>query len=134
MKRLIVPLLWFSVLAFIAIAVYFIGWPTDAAASIGVEMTDATARTDIRATYGGMCLGAGLFWLWCLGYFGQGTVQLAAGTWSMLFLYGGLGVIRGLSIVQGERPNGWMWSFLVIELVVTGICIAAARDLKKPDA
>ena len=88
-------------------------------------MTDDTARTDLRATYGGMCLGVALLY----GWLARTPDHLVAGAMSLLLIYGGLGLVRGLSIVQGQRPNVWMWSFLVIELVVAGIAALALGQL-----
>ena len=61
MERLVLPLLWSSALVFAVIGVFFLALPERAAGSIGVILSDATARTDVRATYGGMMLGTGAF-------------------------------------------------------------------------
>jgi hypothetical protein len=123
--RTIPPLLWASAAAFLAIGVFFIGWPVRAANSISLVMSDDVGHIDLRATYGGMCLGVGLFY----GWLAREPDSLRTGAMSLFFIYGGLGLIRGLSIAQGYEPNGWMWSFLVIEFAVAAAALIAFQQL-----
>jgi hypothetical protein len=114
MERLVLPLLWSSALVFAVIGVFFLALPERAAGSIGVILSDATARTDVRATYGGMMLGTALFFVWAA----LAPDRHTAGLWLMLLMYGGLALGRVVAIAGGERPGQMMWIFLVIELVV----------------
>ncbi|MDP6933322.1 MAG: DUF4345 domain-containing protein [Myxococcota bacterium] len=115
MQQQLVVLLWFSALAFGAIGVFFLAVPERAAASIGVELTNATARTDVPATYGGMVLGVACFFAWAA----LAKGMLRPGAWSMALVYGGLALGRVIQIARGERPEPMIWWFLAIELVVT---------------
>jgi len=124
MDRIPWLLLWFSTIVFALIGVYFLALPERAAASIGVTMNDATARTDVRATYGGMVLGVALFFGWAA----LSPARVEAGLWSMLLVYGGLALGRVIAIAGGERPGTMMWGFLAIELAVA---IASAALLHR---
>jgi len=122
MPKLTLTLLWSSALVFAAIGVFFLVTPDAAAASIGIELTNPTARTDITATYGGLMVGIGLFFGWTA----QHPERYRAGLWFTLVAYAGLGLGRTWAIVGGERPGVMMWSFLGIELtvaVLAGLCL-----------
>jgi hypothetical protein len=108
-------LLWFSAVVFGAIGVYFLAAPDQAAAAIGLSLDNDTARTDVRATYGGMVLGVAVFFGWAA----LEESRYEAGLWSMGLVYGGLALGRVLAIAQGQRPNPMIWAYLAIELVVT---------------
>jgi len=116
-------LLWFSTIAFALIGAYFLAAPERAAASIGVTLTDATARTDVRATYGGMVLGVGLFFGWAA----LAPERLDAGLWSMLLVYGGLALGRIVALATGERLGAMMWTFLAIEVAVAIASVVLLR-------
>lgn len=114
MQNLPAVLLWFSAIVFALIGIFFLALPERAASSIGLEMTNATARTDVRATYGGMVLGLALLFGWAA--LAPGRIE--AGLWSLLLVYGGLALGRVVAIGSGERPGSMMWSFLAIEVAV----------------
>lgn len=119
MDTLTLTLLWFSAVTYALIGLYFLAVPEKAAASIGVKLTNATARTDVRATYGGMILGVAFFFAWAA----LSPERFEAGLWSMIFVYGGLALGRSLSIALGDRPSTMMYLFLVIELAVAALSV-----------
>jgi len=116
-------LLWFSAVVFGAIGLYFLAAPEQAAASIGLTLDNATARTDVRATYGGMVLGVAVFFGWAA--LAEGRYE--AGLWSMALVYGGLALGRVMAIAQGERPEAMIWTFLVIEVAVAVASVLLLR-------
>jgi len=123
MDRIPIVLLWLSAGTFAWIGLYFLILPQQAAAAIDLAMPTATARTDVRATYGGMVLGIAVFFAWAA--WKPGMVE--AGLWSMLLVYGGLALGRLVAIGSGERPESLMWIFLGIEVAVA---VASAFLLK----
>ena len=125
MERWILLLLWFSAIVFALIGVYFLAAPERAAASLGIALNDATARTDVRATYGGMVLGTALFFGWCA----LATARYQAGLVCLVLIYGGLALGRGLAIAVGQRPATMMWVFLLIEVVVALASVGLLRSL-----
>jgi hypothetical protein len=52
-------------LSFIGFGAAFIAYPGDMSAIVSLVLIDATARTDVRATYGGLEFGIGVFFLAC---------------------------------------------------------------------
>jgi|ETNmetMinimDraft_26_1059896.scaffolds.fasta_scaffold46227_2 hypothetical protein len=123
MAKLPVVLLWISAVVFALIGLYFLAAPERAAASIGIAMKNATAQTDVRATYGGMVLGIAAFFSWAA----LSPARLEAGVWSMVLIYGGLALGRIVAIADGQRPGAMMWTFLAIEL---GFAITSAMLLR----
>jgi len=56
----------FSTLAFIGIGISFIAFPESLLEVVGIHAPAGSPLTDIRAIYGGIDLGVGLFLLYCL--------------------------------------------------------------------
>ena len=115
----IVGLHWFSVVSFGAIGIMFLVAPERWAATIGVAATNDTGRVDIRATYGGLCMSLGLFWVWCV----LDPTRFPAGLWSMALVYGFLALGRILGALAGHRLDSKMKLFLATEVVVAAACI-----------
>ena len=106
-------LLVISALVFSSIGVYFLAMPDRAAASIGMKLTDDNARTDVRATYGGMVLGIALVF----GLSAVKSTMLTSGLLTLVLVYGCMALGRGLALITGDRPEAQMKLFLGIEIV-----------------
>ena len=52
-------------LSFVGFGAAFIAYPGDMASLVSLVLINATARTDVRATYGGLEFGVGVFFLAC---------------------------------------------------------------------
>ncbi len=52
-------------LCFVGFGAAFIAWPGDMASIVSLALINSTARTDVRATYGGLEFGVGVFFLSC---------------------------------------------------------------------
>jgi len=52
-------------LSFIGFGAAFIAYPADMSRLVSIVLIDATAVTDVRATYGGLEFGVGVFFLAC---------------------------------------------------------------------
>jgi hypothetical protein len=103
-----------AALIFTGFGVWFLIKP-GALAGIGIEVTGPSARTDIRATYGGFELGVAAFLFWCAAREDWHHVGLIAAT---LFV-AGFGVGRGVGILLEGGATAFMWSLLAIEVVYT---------------
>lgn len=110
----ILILLCFSVLSFGAIGVLFLVSPERWAATLGVTASNDTGRVELRATYGGICLGLAFFWAWC----GLDPSRYPPGLWSMAYVYGGLALGRALGVLSGHALDPKMKLFLATEVVV----------------
>lgn len=52
-------------LSFVGFGAAFIAYPGDMASIVSIALVNVTARTDVRATYGGLEFGVGVFFLAC---------------------------------------------------------------------
>ena len=107
-----------AALIFTGFGVWFLIKPT-ALQGIGIEATSASARTDIRATYGGFELGVAAFLFWCAYREDWQHIGLIAAT---LFV-AGFGVGRGVGILVEGGATAFMWSLLAIEVAYTGAAL-----------
>lgn len=115
---------WINALIGIAIGAYSLLWPKAAAEALGIGLLVPTATTDFRATYGGMTLACGFFFLLAA----LRIVDNRAGLWFSILFYAGLGLTRGLGIwLDGTPQIPMMFWFLAIELsfVVVSIVLLA---------
>ena len=111
-------LLLIAALAFAGFGVWFLIAPT-ALSGIGVEATSASARTDIRATYGGFELGVAAFLFWCAYRDDWHHVGLIAAT---LFV-AGFGVGRATGILLEGGATAFMWALLAVEVGYTACAL-----------
>ena len=116
-----------AALIFTGFGVWFLIKPT-ALAGIGIEATGASARTDIRATYGGFELGVAAFLFWCAYKEDWHHIGLIAAT---LFV-AGFGAGRAVGIFCEGGATSLMWSLLAAEVAYTACALwrlshAAAR-------
>ncbi len=107
-----------AALIFTGFGVWFLIKP-GALAGIGIELNGQSARTDIRATYGGFELGVAAFLFWCAAREDWHHVGLVAAT---LFV-AGFGVGRGVGILVEGGATAFMWSLLAIEVVYTACAL-----------
>jgi len=103
---------------FAAIGVLGLYSPIDVIGATGLQAPNIGARSEVRATYGGVYLLFGLYFLWSA--FRNGW-RLPALRVAAVFL-GGLVLGRVVSfIVDGASINPWIWVFAVIEIVLFGL-------------
>tara|TARA_B100000959_G_scaffold278999_1_gene338396 strand:- start:298 stop:681 length:384 start_codon:yes stop_codon:yes gene_type:complete len=118
MKSADQALIVIAALIFTGFGVWFLIKPT-ALQGIGIEATSASARTDIRATYGGFELGVAAFLFWCAYREDWQHIGLIAAT---LFV-AGFGVGRGVGILVEGGATAFMWSLLAIEVAYTACAV-----------
>jgi hypothetical protein len=111
--------LWLSVVGW-AFGAAFLAWPVALVAPVGIELPSATARTDVRAVYGGLQLGLAAFLTYCAASPARTVVGLAATTACIAGLAAGR--LFGL-LVDGE----WARITLVyLTIEATSAAVAAA--------
>lgn len=76
---------------------------------------DASGVTDIRATYGGMQLGFGLFLAWAA----RDRALHAAAWWACAALVGAVAVLRLFGLAVDGAPTGFHYGALGFEIPVT---------------
>src|SRR6478736_235157 len=75
---------------FLAFGLWLLVDPAGALGKIGIEARNATGLVELRAFYGGMELGLGLFLAWCA----LRPEWRQAGLWLVLLANGGAGLAR----------------------------------------
>ena len=107
-----------AALIFLGFGVWFIIKPT-VLAGIGIEATSPSARTDIRATYGGFELGVAALLFWCAWREDWHHIGLIAAT---LFV-AGFGVGRAAGVLAEGGATAFMWALLAIEVIYTAFAL-----------
>ena len=115
-----------SAIIFVLVGTAFLFAPRQYAAVLEISAVTPLARTDLRATYGGLELGVGIFLLLCLvrrSWIGPGLSALALAT-------GGFATGRLIGFALERTLNPLMLGFLFIEIVVTVLSILCLRRLR----
>lgn len=114
-------------LTFIVFGVWLLLDPEVLTRLIGLKMETVSARTEIRAFYGGLELGIGVFLLGCA-MFRNG---LKSGLGLVACTLGGAGVARLVSLVQDGR-EGWQMALITV-LEIGATLLALILLVRKPD-
>ena len=81
------------------------------------------ARTDVRATYGGLELGFGILLVLCA----LRREWIRPGLWALALSTGGFAIGRLTGLLVEGTINNFMLVFLVIEIVVTLLAVFVLR-------
>ncbi|TQV84665.1 DUF4345 domain-containing protein [Exilibacterium tricleocarpae] len=97
--------------------------PGNLAATLQLQPLAPPAFIELRAAYGGMFLGLGLFYL-CAAY--RAHYQLPA-LWSAAALIGGLAAGRVIGFIADGSPDAVQYGALVFEIVVLSVIAWSMR-------
>lgn len=125
MAKLQRPLVLLAAVLFTGFGVWFLVAP-QGLEGIGIFADGGSARTDIRATYGGFELGMAAFLFLCAGRVDWLRVGLVAATLTV----GGFALGRGVGILIEGSAEPLMWFFLGIEAAYSAagaLCLRATR-------
>jgi len=89
-------------LGFFAFGLWLFADPVGALGKIGIASTSAIGTIELRAFYGGMEIGLGLFLGWCA----LRPEWQAAGLWLVLLANGGAGLARLLAVLLAGMSLG----------------------------
>jgi len=113
MKLFPVLVIALCALGFLAFGLWLFADPVGALSKVGIASTSATGTIELRAFYGGMELGLGLFLGWCA----LRPEWQSAGLWLVLLANGGAGLARLLGILlAGASLGGYLAWALAWEL------------------
>lgn len=117
-------LLWVSCGLFVAFGLGFILVPDFISMFVtGSAPGTSSAMIDMRATYGGMALGIGLFFGLCAYRPGSVRLGLIASLLVMVSIAGG----RLFGMIADGSPNLFMWVLLASELLFTILLLFALK-------
>lgn len=108
-----------AALAYVGFGVASLLWPDAVVGTVRLEIGNATARTDVRALYGGLEIGFGLFLAWAA----LDPSRFAAGTVATALAFGAMGGSRAYGMLVDGQIEGVTWFALAIE--VTGALLGA---------
>jgi hypothetical protein len=111
--------------AFIGIGVGFLLLPRQWAAIVEIAVPTPTARTDLRATYGGFDLGIGVF----LALAALDTDWTRSGLMALALASAGFAGGRLLGILAERTASRLMLAFLCIESTTAAVSWYALRQL-----
>lgn len=100
-------------LMFGALGVYLLKEPGKLDEWIGLRATSAEALTELRALYGGLEIGLGLFLLLCF----FRSQWISAGLACLLFICAGIAIARVIGFILDGSLNNMMLGFLATEVV-----------------
>ena len=122
--RFPVVLMWLNAALFVVFGIGFIVAPALLSQLItGATPGTTSALIDLRATYGGMALGIGLFW----GYCARRPGTLRIGLLSSLLVLVGIALGRLVGMIVDGSPNTFMFVLLAAELLFIGLVALALR-------
>ena len=120
-----------AALGFIAFGLQWLARPVVMAQPLGITLGNGDATSDARAVYGGMELGLGVFFVYCLLSARRRTLGLAGATLVML----GLGLSRLLGIVLDPHGvTGATHQLLATDLGGAALCAVALFVSRARDA
>lgn len=120
-------LLWVNCALFVAFGVGFIGAPGFLSTLItGGAPSISSALIDMRATYGGMGLGVGLFFAFCA----RQPSSVRLGLIASLLVLGSIAAGRLIGIVVDGSPNAFMFVLLVAEMLFVALVMVAIKSSK----
>jgi hypothetical protein len=114
-----------SAIIFVLVGTAFLFVPQQYAAVLEISAATPLARTDLRATYGGLELGIGIFLVLCL--VRRGWIE--PGLWALALATGGFATGRVIGCALEGSVSPLMLGFLVVEVLVTFLSFLCLRRL-----
>jgi hypothetical protein len=115
-----------SAIIFVLVGIAFLFVPQQYAAVLEISALTPLARTDLRATYGGLELGIGIFLLLCLVRRGW----MEPGLWALGLATGGFAIGRLIGFALERSVPPLMLGFLVIEVLVASLSFLCLRRVR----
>ena len=109
--------------SFIIYGLAFLCAPAWAGSFVGVELNRASARIDVRATYGGFFLGTAIFWAMCAAR----AAWLRAGLAAQAVILGGFVFGRVVGIIFDGEANAAIYVLLAGEIVGVVLALVALK-------
>lgn len=117
--------LWLFGLITLVLGVYSFFAPASIAQMVGLGPIAPGGTTEIRAFYGGLEIGIGLYWILT-------AIKPAitrAGLYSMVFVWGAVALTRGIGVLLDSSASSTMLGALGLETVATVLAIIALKRL-----
>jgi uncharacterized membrane protein len=119
-------LVFASALIFVVVGAGFLLIPKRYGDVLEISLPTPMARTDVRATYGGLELGFGIFLILCV----VRREWMRPGLWALALTVGGFAAGRLVGFVAEGTINNFMLFFLVLELAVALLALFLLRRME----
>lgn len=119
-------LVFASALIFVVVGAGFLLIPKQFGDVLEISLPSAMARTDVRATYGGLELGFGIFLIVCV----VRREWIRPGLWALALTVGGFATGRLIGFAAEGAINNFMLFFLVLELAVALLALFLLRRVE----
>ena len=119
-------LVFASALIFVVVGAGFLLIPRQFGGVLELSLPTAMARTDVRATYGGLELGFGIFLILCV----VRREWIGPGLWALSLTVGGFAIGRVVGFIAEGTINNFMLFFLVLELAVASVALFLLRRVR----
>jgi hypothetical protein len=110
-----------SAALFLLLGLSFLFMPEFMASKVGMELTSTTAKTEVRATYGGLEIGLACFLL--LSSFHRDTLRAAIV--ALICCVSGYISGRIIGIAMDGSPTATTWFMLIFEILWLGMALNA---------
>ncbi len=87
--------------------------PAAVVGGLGIELPTADAMTDIRAIYGGLQIGIGLYFFYC----SRSAERVRPGLVALALIAGGFGIARSFGILVDGARGGLIFFALTTEII-----------------
>jgi len=124
--KLVRSLVFASALIFVVVGAGFLLIPRQFGGVLELSLPTAMARTDVRATYGGLELGFGIFLILCV----VRREWIGPGLWALALTVGGFAIGRVVGFIAEGTINNFMLFFLVLELAVALVALFLLRRMR----
>lgn len=121
--------LFLSASIFLSVGLPFLFVPSIMSQQLSVSVSSVAALTEVRAMYGGLEVGLGLYLLLCLATTG-GT---RSGLSLVLFVVAGLVAARVIAVASDQHLGLFALAILILEILWLGVAtFALVEDFRKP--
>lgn len=118
--------LWLSGAGFLAFGLLFLVDPAGTIDTVGIRLDSAVSVIEIRAMYGGLEIGLGVFFF--VAAFRERWVR--AGLGAQILTMGGLAAGRGIGMLAAGQADRLMVLYLAVEIGAAVIGVLAFRHAK----
>ena len=108
-----------SAIIFVVVGAAFLLIPKQCAEVLEISLPSATARTDVRATYGGLELGFGIFLILCA----IRREWIRPGLWALALATGGFATGRLVGLFFERTLGRFLLAFLALEILVSLLAV-----------
>lgn len=119
--------LWINAVVFLGLGVWLIVDPVGGLSGVEVTVRNAAGATELRAMYGGLELGLGIFGVLAA----LRPAWRVPALWAFTLAVGCLGAVRGLSSLLTEGHSPMLWKLFATEAIGTAMNVAALRQASR---